>query len=668
MKTSKLYYGAAYYDEYLPYDRIDKDMEMMAKAGMNLIRIAESTWSTWEPEEGVFDFSHLHRMLDAAKEYGISVIVGTPTYAVPAWLVKKDPTILAVTHDGQQLYGHRQNMDITNPTYLKHAEIIIEKLMQEVAGEPHVIGFQLDNETKAYDTCTPHAQAMFVEYLKEKFPDIKEFNHEFGLDYWSNRVDNWEVFPDIRGTINGSLAAEYSRFQRQLVTDFFAWQAAIVEKYKRPDQFITHNFDYEWRDYSYGLHPEVDQIAAAKCMDVAGCDIYHPSQDELTGCEINVCGNIARGIKRANYLILETEAQGNQGWLPYPNQLRLQAYSHLAGGANCVEYWHWHSIHNAIESYWKGVLSHDFSENRTYKECCTIGAEWARIGSKLCNLKKKNSVAIVMDNASLTGLSNFPTETTGAHSYNNIMRWLADALFKLNIEYDAIPADASLLSEYDLVIVPALYSATEEYLKALDEYVSNGGNLVVTFKSAFSNEHLKIYSDTQPHILHKALGIHYDQFTYPKNVSISYKGQSSNVSEWMELVSCDTAQSLANYDHHAWKEYSAIAQNNYGTGHTLYLGTLFSEELLMEILKDFVATIGIKLPFSTLATYPVSVKAGINDEGKQIIYYLNYSAEPQNIATPAAAELLTGITYTAGSKLTLEPWGVAIFCSDSSDL
>ena len=39
----ELLYGAAYYDEYMPYDRLDKDVEMMKKAGINTVRIAEST-------------------------------------------------------------------------------------------------------------------------------------------------------------------------------------------------------------------------------------------------------------------------------------------------------------------------------------------------------------------------------------------------------------------------------------------------------------------------------------------------------------------------------------------------------------------------------------------------------------------------------------------------
>lgn len=33
MNMKELLYGAAYYDEYMPYDRLDKDVEMMKKAG-----------------------------------------------------------------------------------------------------------------------------------------------------------------------------------------------------------------------------------------------------------------------------------------------------------------------------------------------------------------------------------------------------------------------------------------------------------------------------------------------------------------------------------------------------------------------------------------------------------------------------------------------------------
>lgn len=685
MKTEKLYFGAAYYSEYLPYDRVEKDMEMMEKAGMNVIRIAESTWSTLEPQEGVYDFTHIDRMLDAAACHHISVIVGTPTYAVPTWLVKKYPDILAITQNGRERYGHRQNMDITNPDYLSHAERVIRVLMEHVKDVPHVIGYQLDNETKSYGTAGPRVQAMFVDYLKENFPDINDFNHEFGLDYWSNRVNDWDDFPDVRGTINQSLAAEFCKFQRSLVTKFLSWQADIVREYKRDDQFITQNFDFDWTTHSIGYQSQVDQYDASRCMTVAGADIYHPSNEELTGAEITVCGNISRSLKKDNYLILETEAQGLTPWLPYPGQLRLQAYSHIANGSNSVMYWHWHSIHNAIESYWKGVLSHDFSENETYREAVVIGNEWNKIGSHLKNLKKENKIAIMLDNASLTGFTQFPLEKAGANGYNTVMRWFSDALYRLNIEYDMISSREQDFSGYECLIVPALYSAPESLLLALDSYVRNGGHLITTFRSGFSDEYLKIYPDMQPHILHECLGLHYDQFTHPHHVDIvpvqsdvmaaaqehfshpddSAFSLTSSACEWMELITCDTAVPVLKYSHPAYERYAAAAKNQYGNGSTLYFGTMFeNDELLESVLLSFLHETGFSGGdlSSDAPHYPLIVKRGINDSGKELCYYLNYSKDPVSVTHRGknGVELISETAIVCGNKIDLGGWGVAV--------
>lgn len=685
MKTDKLYFGAAYYSEYLPYDRVEKDMEMMEKAGMNVIRIAESTWSTLEPQEGVYDFTHIDRMLDAAARHHISVIVGTPTYAVPTWLVKKYPDILAITQNGRERYGHRQNMDITDPDYLSHAERVIRVLMEHVKDVPHVIGYQLDNETKSYGTAGPRVQAMFVDYLKENFPDINDFNHEFGLDYWSNRVNDWDDFPDVRGTINQSLAAEFCKFQRSLVTKFLSWQADIVREYKRDDQFITQNFDFDWTTHSIGYQSQVDQYDASRCMTVAGADIYHPSNEELTGAEITVCGNISRSLKKDNYLILETEAQGLTPWLPYPGQLRLQAYSHIANGSNSVMYWHWHSIHNAIESYWKGVLSHDFSENETYREAVVIGNEWNKIGSHLKNLKKENKIAIMLDNASLTGFTQFPLEKAGAKRLQHCVRWLSDALYRLNIEYDMISSREQDFSGYECLIVPALYSAPESLLLALDSYVRNGGHLITTFRSGFSDEYLKIYPDMQPHILHECLGLHYDQFTHPHHVDIvpvqsdvmaaaqehfshpddSAFSLTSSACEWMELITCDTAVPVLKYSHPAYERYAAAAKNQYGNGSTLYFGTMFeNDELLESVLLSFLHETGFSGGdlSSDAPHYPLIVKRGINDSGKELCYYLNYSKDPVSVTHRGkdGIELVSETSIVCGDKIDLGGWGVAV--------
>lgn len=289
---NRLLFGTAYYPEYMPYERTDQDIAMMKAAGMNTVRIAESTWSTLEPAEGVFDFSYIDRVLEKTEKAGMLVIVGTPTYAVPAWLVRKDPDIMAETSEGREKYGHRQIFDLLNPTFRKHAEIA------------------------------------------------------FG-------------------------------------------------------------------------------------------------------------GDSIRSLKDDNYLVLECQAQAFKYWTPYPGQLRLHAYSHLASGAGGLLYWNWHSIHSGYETYWKGILSHDMGTNPAYEEVCRTGQEWKRIGAALCSMKKDNRTALVVDNHSLSAFKWFPIDKD--LTYNDVVRWMYDSLYEMNIECDIVDINALEPDRYDMIVTPALY-------------------------------------------------------------------------------------------------------------------------------------------------------------------------------------------------------------------
>ena len=672
----ELLYGAAYYDEYMPYDRLDKDVEMMKKAGINTVRIAESTWSTCEPQPGVFDFSHVERVMDAMEEAGINVIIGTPTYAVPTWMVKAHPDVLAETVRGRGIYGARQIMDITHPVYLFYAERVIRELMKLTAHRKCVIGFQLDNETKYYGTAGKNVQEQFVKYIREKFhDDLDAMNYEFGLDYWSNRINAWEDFPDVRGTINGSLGAEFEKFQRTLVDKFLGWQADIVNEYRREDQFVTHNLDFEWRGYSYGIQPYVNHLHASQCLTIAGTDIYHPTQDDLTGVEIAFGGDLIRSLKQDNYLVIETEAQGFPGWTPYKGQLRLQAYSHLASGANSVMYWHWHSIHNACETYWKGILSHDFQENATYREACIIGNEFARLGKHLVNLKKKNEVAVLVSNEALTALNWFriQEQAPGADAksiyYNDVMRWMYDTLYHMNIECDFIWPESENLDQYKAIIVPALYAAPDELLIRLNQYVENGGTLIASFKTAFANENVKVSHEVQPHILSNCFGVHYDQFTFPKNVGLTgevipekpdQKGNAHPAANvFMELLVSEGAEVLASYEHYNWKDYAAITRNHYGKGQAVYIGCMTDEETLKSVYKAVLPEAGVEIPEYH---YPIIVRKGLNNLGKTVCYFLNYSGMELEMPYDYknGIELLENTAVENGTALQMPAWGVKI--------
>ncbi|ACZ23341.1 beta-galactosidase [Sanguibacter keddieii DSM 10542] len=684
--VDQLLFGAAYYDEYMPTDRIDTDVEMMKAAGITVVRIAESTWSSLEPQPGVFDFTHVDRALDAFEAAGIHVIVGTPTYAVPAWLVQSYPEVLAVTNNGEGRYGARQIMNITSPTYRFHAERVIRRLMERTAHRPGVIGFQVDNETKYYEAASHDVQRGFVKYLRAEFDDdLGALNDAFGLAYWSNRIDAWEDFPDVRGTINGSLGAEFAKYRRRLVEEFLGWQAGIVREYSRDDQFVTQNFDFDWSPgWSYGLQPSVDHFKAAATVDVAGVDIYHPTQSRLTGKEIAFGGDMTRSIKGGdNYLVLETQAQGQVGWLPYPGQLRLQAYSHLASGADGLMYWHWHSIHNSFETYWKGLLSHDLETNPTYEEAGVFGREAAAAGDALLHLRKSNRVAIMVSNEALTALQWFTVETGfidgvfgSSIGYNDVLRWVYDALFELNVEVDFVSADDPDLGRYALVVAPALYSAPESTITRLREHVEAGGHLVTTFRTAVADEHVTVWHDRAPHGLTGTLGVTYNQFTRPDGVGLTLHGDLAEAAttqgvedapqaqRFMELLTTEGAEVLAAYDHPAYGEYAAVTRqrsdSGSGAGSALHLGTMTSPELVRATLAVAVRDAGVwDWPQELAGT--VSVRRGTNARGRELTYLLNYSAEPVTLDSPVAGRSVLGdVEVAVGETLTIGAWDLLV--------
>ena len=385
-------YGAAYYHEYMPYERLDEDIRLMKRAGLTVVRVGESAWGVFEPQEGNFEFEWMDRILDKMHAAGIKVILGTPTYSIPAWLAYKHPEVLAEHAKGNKAYyGIRQNMDFTNPTYQFYCERIIRKMLERYAQHPAVIGYQVDNETEARGVNNRDYFFGFRNYIKQKFNnDLNLLAKEWGMNYWGMNINTWEEFYPRDGVTSPSYKNEWERYNRKEVADFLNWQCDLVNEYKRKDQFVTHCFMPDFHN--------IDQVESFRQMQYPAINVYHDVQDKQDGQRIAYAGDFVRTVADNNYIVMETNAQGI-GWdartqfPPYDNQLRQNVYAHYASGANMVEYWHWHSIHNSFETYWKGLLSHDFKENDTYRSAKVIGKEFAELGNHLVNLKKTQAVA-----------------------------------------------------------------------------------------------------------------------------------------------------------------------------------------------------------------------------------------------------------------------------------
>jgi len=663
-------YGAAYYHEYMPYERLDEDVRMMKEAGISVVRVGESTWSLFEPREGEFEFAWMDRIIDKFYEAGIGVILGTPTYSIPAWLWHKHPEVLRdLRNGGKSYYGIRQNMDITNPTYLFYSERIIRKMMEHFASHPGIIGYQVDNETEARGVNNYDFYVSFVNYLKKKFKTTENLNKIWGLNYWGMTIDGWEEIPPRDGVTNTGYKLEWARFNRKAVADFLTWQSEIVAEYKRDDQFITHCFMPSVQN--------IDQLASSKKMDVMAVNIYHGQQDDLTGNEIAFGGDFFRSVKGGNYLVTETNAQ-TIGWTsktqqpPYPGQLRQNVYAHIGSGANMVEYWHWHSLHYGQEIYWKGVLSHDLQPNRAYAEVSRTAHELQRFGKKLVNLKKENKVAILFSHDSNDALNFMPfngsgsdwSESTGNAYRNQLVGQFHRVLYQNNIGVDFIFPEKPDFDKYDLVIIPSLYVASDELLEKISGYVKNGGQVIMQFKSGFCDENSMVRPVMAPGPLREVCGFYYQEFSNIKPLPLKdnpFQVEENVATDWMEFIIPETARALAYYDHPYFSEYPAVTINEYGKGSLVYEGSILSDQIQAKIIKEAVKRAGITNPDQQYS-WPLIAKSGINDDGNAVHFYYNYSSGPLEFAYPHAAgkELVTEKSVKEGESFLLAPWDVII--------
>ncbi len=675
-------YGAAYYNEYMPADlqpgRLEKDIALMKAADITVVRMGESTWSLWEPEDGKFEYAWMDRVVDAMGKAGIKVIMGTPTYSIPTWMYHEHPEVLARPLGGAQtFYGMRQNMDTDNPTFRFYAQRVIRNMVDHYKNNPNVIGWQIDNETGSYGASNHDVFTGFVDHLKQKFGTTDNLNKVWFLNYWGEDVNGWENMPPRDGTISTGYKLEWTRWEQMRVTNYLAWQAALVREYRGSNQFVT-------QDLGGVMKRDVNEYEESKSFDIVADNPYHATQDHFDGQNQAEQGDFTRSLKHANYLVTETNAQttdwsSSYQFPPYDGQLRLDVYTHLSSGANMVEYWHWASIHSGQETYWKGVLSHDLEPNRAYAEVSKTAHELKKIGPALVNLKIKNDVAILysVDSANALDFMPFASEPRQGWAmgrtladYTTVVHQLHRALFNANVGADFIfpetLAGNADLSQYKLIVVPPLYISNDAQLAKLAAYVKGGGHILMCFKSGFANENSAVRWVMAPGPLREAAGFSYQEFSnLEKPLALKddpFKtGDKNKVMYWAEFLKLEHAKPLAFYDHPFFSQWPAITRNEYGSGTLTYEGTMLSDELQEAVVRTALTDARITANANQLPPQ-VREKSGVNGHNKTLHYFLNYSGDAQHFtySQNSGTDLLTGKSIASAQAVDLAPWDLVI--------
>ena len=214
------------------------------------------------------------RFSTGAARRGISVILGTPTYAVPPWLARLYPEIAGERSTGERIpWGARQEVDFTHPAFLFHADRVIRKILRRYAGHPAVIGFQVDNEPGLHLLHNRGIFQRFVDDLRHRYGDVESLNREWGLVYWSHRLSTWGDLWAPDGNTQPQYDVAWRRFQAAQTTRFINWQADIVREYSSPGQFVTTCISYD--------RPAVDDDLVTDALDTTGGNLYYVMQDGL---------------------------------------------------------------------------------------------------------------------------------------------------------------------------------------------------------------------------------------------------------------------------------------------------------------------------------------------------------------------------------------------------
>jgi beta-galactosidase len=695
-------FGAAYYHEYQPTPRLEKDLDLMAEAGFSVIRVGESTWSTWEPEDGVWDLDWLAPVLDGVHERGIHAVLGTPTYAVPPWLARKYPEIAGERGTGRRIpWGARQEVDFTHPAFRFHAERVIRAIAERYAGHPAVIGFQVDNEPGLELLHNHGVFQSFLDHVRHTYRDVETLNREWGLTYWSHRLSTWSDLWTPDGNAQPQYDLAWRRFQARLTNEFIAWQAGIVRGYARDDQFVTTCLAYS--------RPALDDAGVMAGLDVTAGNPYYAMQEALAvpaasgapqGWATSGTWSIYQSADRMfssrqeSFLVTETNAGSIGGsamnFPAYDGQWRQVAWAMVARGARMVEYWHWHTLHYGTETYWGGVLPHDQVPGRVYEQLSRLGAELASAGRTIEGMVPDAHVGLVWSNASKWGLAfqpaladdGVPDRRSYEHIVESFYRGAFDARAQVRIVHDEqitgldgdLKDPATTVRELPVLLVPALYVASDALLRWLRRYAEAGGHLVLGPRTAYADEEGRARLEVKPAHLSEAGGVRYQEFAnLATPLAVRSAGGSMGLAGdargtgWVDyLVAQGGGEVLAEYDHPHYGRWPAVVTAAHGSGRVTTVGTVPDESFARSLLEWLLPS--EEDPWRRRLPASVTVSTARVEGGRRLVFAHNWSWTPTSLAVPAAVrDVLRGGSTSPGGSLELGPWDVAVLVEERED-
>lgn len=607
-----MYFGADYNPEQWPEHVWKEDIQLMHEASVNLVSVGIFSWARLEPEEGVFDFGWMDRLLDALHDGGIAVDLATGTASPPPWAVHRYPDIVPVTAEGVPLgVGSRQHYAPTSPDYRRLAGNLARAVGERYATHPAVRMWHVNNEYACHvrSDFSTHAEKSFREWLRARYGSIEALNAAWGTTFWSQHYAQFDEVQPPRAaptTQNPCAVLDFRRFTSDSILELFVMERDILRE-AGVQQPITTNF--------MGPFPALDYWKWAAEVDFVSDDNYPDPRDPAAFRQAAFARDLMRSLKPGHPWLLMEQAPNAVQWRPNnapkaPGQMAAWSEQAIARGSDGVMYFQWRQSRAGQEKFHSAMVPQSGTRSRTWQEIRRLGNDLAE---RRADTPDPGEVAIMWDweNAWALDQVDLPADINYTEQ---VFIWY-QALHRAHIQCSFVKP-TSELSGFKVIIAPTLYLLAETGAENLKSFVESGGTLVTTAFTDIVNEHdhfreggygvqLGDVLGGQPidiYGVESADGLHLttnDGDTVEPQVMVETFELVSGTAEW--ALSDGTA---------------GMVVNSYGAGTSVHLTTLADERIASRTIQRVICDAQVR---PVLAGLPEVVEAIATADGVVLI-------------------------------------------------
>ena len=677
-----MFFGADYYPEHwvFPYAGTadnpegawERDAALMAKAGINVIRIGEFTWGLCEPEEGKYDFLWLRRVMDIMGQHGIQVVLGTPTAAPPIWLARKHPEILPLDEHGQVKHeGTRRAVCLSSDVYWDYSKRIVTAMAEALGDHPQLIAWQIDNCIGGNNTEFSFNEATREEWhlwLQAKYEKIERLNDLLGLRFWGQTVTAWDQVPMpmyAPAMHNPALLLDWNRFSSDTMVQFVKMQADILHE-RFPNIPVTVTMRAFLRQYDL-----FDMAGVVDFVSIESNVVMKAATAELA-CDIDMLRSLKKSDIRTpdgdcGFWAMEQKV-GQVNWqdvnsLVQPGLIRLFTYQLISRGASGILYFRWRQPRIGSEKFYGAIVPHHIEgNNRVFMEISQIGDELKLLAPSLKDTKVVSEVCILYSHDNDWSLQQ-PNQPNKYFNLREHIQLIYNALHDRNIPVDFARPNEDI-SQYKIVFAPSLHLLAPAEADRLKLYVQNGGILISTFNTGLVDQH-HIAPDTGfPNDMTDLFGLEvleFDPIPPGEENHLTFKGAfpTSHLHParlWCDIIEPKGCQVLAVYSKGFYASRPALTMNSFGLGKAIYIATMSHQHFY----NDLVGWLRQMCDLHPLLKVPENVEVSMRQkEGTRVYFLLNHQNSPVRIQFyKPMHDFLTGNTFSG--NYDLPPHGVLV--------